>query len=98
MEQYNDCATSLHHPEHNECATVQNKTNIGMKKHGICIPKEYGHDIKSFEDHLKNLRETTSNSNSKVASGKLKKNTKIITKKRKINKQKSKSWNIFNLF
>ena len=36
---------------------VQNKTNIGMKKHGICIPEEFGNDIVAFEQHLKDIRE-----------------------------------------
>ena len=55
MKQYNDCTQSLHHKEHTECATVQNKTNIGMKKHGICIPEQVGNDIVAFEQHLKEL-------------------------------------------
>ena len=28
-----------------------------MKKHGICIPEEYG-SIEEFEEHLKKLRES----------------------------------------
>ena len=45
-----------YHRGYTECATEHTKKGIGLKKRGICIPKEFGDDIVKFEKYLEDLR------------------------------------------